>query len=79
MIAKSNFIDIINEKMTTLGIKQKALAEKMCITEDRLSRILSGKSKMLADEMIKLCILLDIDPNIFRLTAWGLRGDYYES
>lgn len=69
MVAKSHFIDIINEKMTTLGIKQKALAEKMGITEDRVSRILSGKSKMLADEMIKLCILLDIDPNIFRLTA----------
>lgn len=69
MVVKSKFIDIINEKMTNLGIKQKSLAEKMKITEDRLSRILSGKSKMLAEEMIELCVLLDIDPNVFRLSA----------
>lgn len=69
MKAKSYVIDVINNKMTDLGIKQKTMADKMGITEDRVSRILSGKSKMLADEMINFCVLLDIDPNVFRQPA----------
>ena len=69
MKAKSYVIDVINDKMTDLGIKQKTMADKMGITEDRVSRILSGKSKMLADEMINFWVLLDIDPNVFRQPA----------
>ena len=54
---RHNILDIFNERIYELGIKQKYIAEKMNITQDRLSRILSGKSNMLADEMITLCAL----------------------
>lgn len=60
---RHNIIDIFNERIYELGIKQKYIAEKMNITQDRLSRILSGKSNMLADEMITLCALLDLEIN----------------
>lgn len=60
---RHNILDIFNERIYELGIKQKYIAEKMNITQDRLSRILSGKSKMLADEMITLCALLDLEIN----------------
>ena len=60
---RHNILDIFNERIYELGIKQKYIAEKMNITQDRLSRILSGKSNMLADEMITLCALLDLEIN----------------
>lgn len=60
---RHNILDIFNERIYELGIKQKYIAEKMNITQDRLSRILSGKSNMLADEMITLCVLLDLEIN----------------
>ena len=60
---RHNILDIFNERIYELGIKQKYIAEKMNITQDRLSRILSGKSNMLADEMITLCSLLDLEIN----------------
>lgn len=69
MNAKDLIIDVFNNKISTLGLKQKNIAERIGVTEDRLSRILSGKSNMFAEEMIKLCIVLDIDPNIFRKVA----------
>lgn len=61
---RHNILDIFNERIYELGIKQKYIAEKMNITQDRLSRILSGKSNMLADEMITLCALLDLEINL---------------
>ena len=60
---RHNILDIFNERIYELGIKQKYIAEKMNITQDRLSRILSGKSNMLADEMITLFALLDLEIN----------------
>lgn len=69
MNAKDLIIDVFNNKISTLGLKQKNIAERIGVTEDRLSRILSGKSNMFAEEMIKLCIVLDIDPNSFRKVA----------
>lgn len=69
MNEKSIVVDVINNTITDLGIKQKIIAEKIGVSEDRVSRILSGKSKMLADEMINICVLLDIDPNVFRQPA----------
>lgn len=69
MSEKSIVVDVINNTITDLGIKQKIIAEKIGVSEDRVSRILSGKSKMLADEMINICVLLDIDPNVFRQPA----------
>ena len=71
---RHNILDIFNERIYELGIKQKYIAEKMNITQDRLSRILSGKSNMLADEMITLCALLPCKepiPHYREITARG--------
>lgn len=69
MDTKNLIIDAFNNKITSLGLKQKIIAEKIDVTEDRLSRILAGRSNMFAEEMIKLCVILDIDPNTFRKSA----------
>ena len=36
---RHNILDIFNERIYELGIKQKYIAEKMNITQDRLYRI----------------------------------------
>lgn len=36
---RHNILDIFNERIYELGIKQKYIAEKMSITQDRLYRI----------------------------------------
>lgn len=36
---RHNILDIFNERIYELGIKQKYIDEKMNITQDRLSRI----------------------------------------
>lgn len=69
MDTKTLIIEAFNDKITLLGLKQKIVAEKIGVTEDRLSRILAGRSNMFAEEMIKLCFVLDIDPNTFRKSA----------
>ncbi len=66
MNIKEEVVKVFNIKIAEKQLKQKEIAHKMGITEDRLSRILSSKSKMLAQEMIMLCAILDIDPNNFR-------------
>lgn len=53
---------IISEK----GIKQVYIAQKTGITTDNISKILKGNRRILADEFLKICTALDIDPNIFR-------------
>ncbi len=69
MSTEKTIVNCFNIKIAERRLKQKDIAEKIGITEDRLSRILSLKSKMLAEEMIMICIVLDIDPNNFRKSA----------
>lgn len=66
MNTREEIVKAFNLKITELQLKQKDIAAEMGITEDRLSRILSLKSNMLAQEMILLCAILDMDPNAFR-------------
>lgn len=69
MNSREQIARIFNIKIAEKHLKQKDIAKKIGIPEDRLSRILSLKSKMLADEMILLCAVLDVDPNEFRQPA----------
>ena len=52
--------------MEERGIKQSFLAQKTGISQDAISRILRGVRGISAEEFIKICIALDIDPNVFR-------------
>ena len=69
MGSQEQIVRVFNMKIAENRLKQKDIAKKIGVKEDRLSRILSLKSKMLADEMILLCAVLDINPNRFRQPA----------
>lgn len=57
-----NILDLFNSAIEEKGLKQKSIANQIGTTEDRLSRILAGKSKMLVLEFLQLCYVLQIDP-----------------
>lgn len=65
-MANKEIINIFNSKIDEVGIKQKVIAERIGVSEDRLSRILSCRSNMLAEELLTLCIVLNVDPNSLR-------------
>lgn len=46
------------------GIKQSYISEKTGITVQKLSAMLSGKRKILADEFLSICKALAIDPDV---------------
>lgn len=56
-------INAFNIKIAETRIKQKDISKITGISEQRLSRILSEHSKLLADEMLKLCAVLGVNPN----------------
>ncbi len=64
-----DIIKTFNVKIAERNLKQKDLAELIGVPEDRLSRILNYKSKMLATEMLRLGYALDVDLNEYRETA----------
>lgn len=49
----------------TIGIKQSYLSEKTNIPADAISKILNGKRKMTAEELLLICDALCVDPRIF--------------
>lgn len=51
------------------GLKQSYICEKANMTPDSVSRILKNTRKISAEEFLKLCDVLEIDPNVFRQTA----------
>lgn len=61
-----NINEYINTYMEERGIKQSFLAQKTGISQNAISRILRGVRGISAEEFIKICIALDIDPNVFR-------------
>lgn len=56
----------LNEYVTANGIKQIYIAQKTGLTADTVSKILNGNRRILADEFLLICTVLEIDPNIFR-------------
>ncbi len=61
-----NIIQVFNDYISEHGIKQGYIAQKTGIPQNIVSRILSGKRRITADEFIKICGVLNIDPNLFR-------------
>lgn len=58
--------EYINSYMEERGIKQSFLSQKTGISQDAISKILRNARGISAEEFIKICIALDIDPNVFR-------------
>ena len=52
--------DFLNGFISQKGIKQRYICEKTGLSEDIISRILSGKRKILASEFLQICRALDV-------------------
>lgn len=48
------------------GIKQKWLAEKLEVSESRLSGMLTGKSPISAEMLYDICSILNVSSEVFR-------------
>ena len=58
----------LKEYMDERGIKQSFLCEKTGMTADSVSRILRGSRKISAEEFLKICTVLKLDPRFFETT-----------
>ncbi len=61
-----NINEQLSEYLIKNGIKQIYIANETGLTQDTVSRILNGSRKILADEFLSICEVLNIDPNMFR-------------
>lgn len=55
----------LNEYLKEHGISQSFLAEKLGISRTRMSMMLNEKRKMTADDLIKICKILKVSPEMF--------------
>lgn len=53
-------VDLLNKKITDNGIKQSYISKQTNIPVDTISKILSGKRKITAEEFLKICKVLDV-------------------
>ncbi len=58
--------ELLNDYVDKNGIKRVHIAQKTGISVDAISKMLNGNRKIQADEFLKICTALSIDPNIFR-------------
>lgn len=47
------------------GISQAFLAKKLGFSNTRMSMMINGKRKMTADDLFKICIILNVSPESF--------------
>lgn len=48
-----------------VGLKQKVVAEKAGISEKKFSALMTGRSTLNADDLMKICIVLNVSPEEF--------------
>lgn len=53
----------INAAVAKSGIKQKVIAERIGVSEQALSAMLSGRRKISVDEFFGLCLVLNETPD----------------
>ena len=58
----ANLNGSLKDYVGLIGIKQTYLSEKTNIPVDTISKILNGKRKMSAEELLLICDALCIDP-----------------
>ena len=52
----------LSDKIKEKGIKQRFIAEKTGISEQKLSFSLTGRRNLLAEELLAICYVADINP-----------------
>lgn len=61
MVVQARVAEYIEKK----GIMRKFIAKKTGMTNSKLSEIMSGKRELKADDLEKICNVLNVDPNKF--------------
>ncbi len=64
-VLKDGSLEAINELIDSKGLKKRYIATKMHVSDQYLSNILTGKSKLDADKLIAICKVIGVDYNIF--------------
>lgn len=64
-ILKPDALELLNKEIDESGVKNKYIANKLGISEQYISLILSGKRKLTADKVIAISKALGIDYRIF--------------
>ena len=59
----------LNDYVKDNGIKQIHLSQQTGIPADTISRILRGERRIMADEFLEICFILDVNPLIFKKPA----------
>jgi len=61
--------EALNAYVSERGIKQNFISEKTGLSVDAVSRILNSKRKISAEEFLKICDAIDLDPRMLLKTA----------
>lgn len=62
----STIVEVISKRVEDRGTTITHLSNKTGISNDLLGRSLNGKRKLKADELVKLCIALDLSLDDFK-------------
>ena len=60
---KNNFAKEIKEAMKWSGVSQPQLAKKLNVTQQAISKYISGKALPTFDVFANLCVVLELDAN----------------
>ena len=60
-----NINEQINNYVVENGIKQTFLSKETGMSKDTISKILNNNRRIMADEFLKICQALKIDPRTF--------------
>lgn len=64
-VLKPDALELLNKEIDESGVKNKYIANKIGVSEQYISLILSGKRKLTADKVIAISKVLGIDYRIF--------------
>ena len=62
----NTIVEVIKDRINTLGLKQVAVSRQANMNPDLLSRTLQGDRKLKADEFVSLCQVLGLTLEDFR-------------
>ena len=57
-----NSAEFVKKAIKDSGVTLTFLSKKTGISVDSLSRTVNGKRRLLADELVKICLVLNINP-----------------
>ena len=61
-----NIVEVINKEVTARGMKLTVLANRSAVNVDLLSKSLRKKRKLKAEELIRLCRVLNLSLDDFK-------------